>query len=133
MSLKNTHTFSIDAKTNPETQRPFGSKYAGEFTVRRPTILDNQAIDLRDAATLNAFGPVNPGQLSTDTTNLNFIFTNLAVIGEKKPDWFDMSKLYAEGEDKQAVYAVWAEVDGFLKSFRSAPGGKDGGDGGEKA
>lgn len=113
----NKHTFSIAREVNPDTKKPFGDKYAGEITVRRPTIADNLDINLRDAASLNRYGTINPEHLGPAAANMSYILTVLDVICEKKPDWLDPTKLYAD-EDEAAVYAVWAEVDRFLKSFR---------------
>lgn len=115
--IQNKHSFSIENTINPETGKPFGSKYAGQFTIRRPTLADNRAISLRDAAALGIYGPVDQGQIDIKVVNVNFIFANLDVIAEQKPDWCDITKLY-EGEDEQAVYAVWQEVKKFVDSFR---------------
>lgn len=115
--IPNKHSFSIENTVNPATGKPFGSKYAGQFAVRRPNFADNRAIALRDAAALSAYGPVDQRHLSLDVVNINFIFANLDVIAEKKPDWCDISKLYDE-TDEQAIYTVWQEVKKFLDSFR---------------
>lgn len=113
----NKHIFSIDHMENPDTGLPFGSRYAGEFSVRRPTLSDKREIALRDAARISLGGAVNPLHLAVDVVNVNYIFANMDVIGETKPDWFDIGKLY-EGEDEQAVHAVWREVERWLATFR---------------
>lgn len=123
--MSNKHVFSIEHTENPETGRPFGTRYAGEFTVRRPTLADKREIALRDTARISLGGAVNPAHLAVDVVNANFIFANLDVIGEEKPEWFDIGKLY-EGEDEQAVHAVWREVERWLSTFRPKANPEDG-------
>lgn len=117
MELKK--TFSIDTIVDSATDRPFGSRFAGEFIVRRPTLADREKIAILDAARL----PVDRQAVPLQVENLSFVFSNMAVIAEKTPDWFDPSKLYGDDdertEDVRAVYAVWKEVRTFLNSFRS--------------
>lgn len=112
----NTNTFSIDKMINPETEQPFGSKYSGDFKVRRPTIADKEQIALLDAANLAREGILDNGSLNRDVTNLSYIFAHFSVIGEELPPWFDKSKLYEE--DEPAVYFAWGEVSRWLKTFR---------------
>ena len=128
--MLNKNTFSIDKEINPLTKRPFGEQYAGEFTVRRPTLADKRDISIRDQAFLNALGPVDQRQMETSVVNINYIFANFDVIVEKKPDWCDISALY-EGDDEEAVHAVWGEVQKFLNSFRSSTDSRDSGKRGE--
>lgn len=101
------HTFSIDKQVNPETGRPFGSAFAGDFTVRRPTIDDNERIAKISQDT---------DSLRTGVANLGYIFAQMAVIGEEVPDWFDKGKLFEE--DEPAVYFAWGEVSRWLATFR---------------
>lgn len=117
MSAANKHTFSIDTLINPETERPFGNQYAGQFEVRRPTIADRESISLIDACNLSRLGKVDASLLNRDVVNLSYIFAYMSVIGEKLPAWFEKSKLY-DGEDEVAVYFVWAEVSRWLETFR---------------
>lgn len=116
MSLQNQHVFSIDTLNNPDTGRPFGSRYAGEFRVRRPTVKDKEAIALRDAARISRFGAVQLHQVSRDVVNLSYIFSHLEVIGIDVPKWCDPSQLF--DEDEIAVYVAWQEVSRWLATFR---------------
>lgn len=102
------HTFSIDKQINPETGRPFGNAFAGDFTVRRPTLDDNEVIARISKGTAD---------LASSVANLGYIFAQMAVIGEAVPEWFDKSKLFEE--DEPAVYFVWGEVSHWLATFRS--------------
>ena len=126
------HSFSIELIKNPGNGEPFGAKYGGEFIVRRPTLADKRDIALRDAAALNIYGAVNPLQMDRDVVNINYIFANMDVIAEKKPDWFDMGKLY-DGQDEAAVYAVWQEVSRWLETFRHQDNPGTGGSGSSPA
>jgi len=128
MSLPLKHSLSIEMQKNPETGEQFGSKYGGEFIIRRPTLADKRDIALRDAASLNIYGQVNPLQMDRDVVNVNYIFANMDVIAEKRPEWFDMGKLY-DGADEAAVYAVWTEVSRWLDTFRPDNNSGAGGDG----
>lgn len=125
------HTFSIELHKDANGNQ-FGAKYGGEFLVRRPSLTDKRDIALRDAAALNIYGQVNPLQMDRDVVNINFIFANMDVIGEKKPDWFDMGKLYGD-EDEAAVYAVWAEVSRWLDTFRLNKDPATGGEGSQQS
>ncbi len=122
------HSFSIEMLKNPKTGEQFGAKYGGEFVTRRPTLADKRDIALRDAAALNIYGQVNPIQMDRDVVNINYVFANMDVIAEKKPDWFDMTKLY-DGQDEDAVYAVWTEVSRWLDTFRPVNNSVAGGEG----
>lgn len=120
------HVFSIAQKTNPLTGRPFGDKYDGAFTVRRPSIGDKLRIELKDAAALHSFGAVNPNQLAEGTRMIGYAFATLAVIGEEKPEWFDMERLHDES-DEMAVLAVLGEVTAWIASFRGSSDSTKGG------
>ncbi len=120
----NRHVFSIATMTNPKTKRPFGDRYAGEFIVRRPTLQDKRDIGVRDIATSSAFGTIDPKHLSTNISNINYIFSFFAVIGEKIPAWFDIGALYEE--DWDAVDAAWKELSRWLGTFRSGRGDTQG-------
>ena len=124
---QNTHSFSIENVVNPVTGQPFGQKYAGLFAIRRPSLADKKAVALRDAASMNAYGEVNPGQISDGLALLSYIITFMSVVKtEDLPAWFDMNKLF-DDDDENAVLAVWDEVKKYLDSFRR----KDGGEGGQ--
>jgi hypothetical protein len=122
---QNIHTFAIVDHINPTTQQPFGMKYAGNFKVHRPNLAEKRDIACRDAATLNIYGKVNQLQMDKDVVNVNYIFSNMDVMADEKPDWFSLGKLYEE--DEEVVYAVWKEVQKFLDSFRPQSATKDGG------
>lgn len=115
MSAK--HTFSIEHSINPETEQPFGPKYAGNFTVHRPTIADNGQIALNYAAlTGGRTVLLNPLMLDSHAINLMYVFCNMKVLADEKPEWFNEDELYEE--DEAAVRAVHEEVERWLGSFR---------------
>lgn len=121
--IQNKKTFQIEHTLDEATGRPFGSTYSGEFVVRRPTMADRHKIALVEAA---GYAGVDPLQLAPQTLNTNYIFAHVTVLAEKKPDWFDQSKLWAgdseaPSDDDRAILAVWKEVRAFLDSFRPAP------------
>lgn len=132
MSLQNQHVFSIEHLENPETGLPFGSKYAGEFSIRRPTIRDKEEIALRDAANLARRGTVDLKQVNSDVVNMSYIFSYLSVVASKVPGWFDPAKLY-DDSDEVAVYTVWSEVSRWLATFRQGANGATGGSGSGQA
>lgn len=128
--MSHKHTFSIEHEINPETGRPFGQRFAGEFTVRRPTTEDRESISLLDASNLCRLGKVDISLLNKDVVNLSYIFAHMSVIGEKLPPWFDKSALY--DEDEIAVYSAWSEVSRWLATFRPKTDPKNSsGDGGD--
>lgn len=125
-------SFNIESKVCPSTKEPFGAKYKGQFSIRRPSLEDKRIIGIKNAATLSQFGPIAPGTLSEGTELTNYIFSFMSVAAEGKlPEWFDLAKMY-DDTDEEAVYAVWEEVTAFLATFRrtkdsggSAEGSKD--------
>lgn len=127
--MKKVHSFSIEnTKTDPDrTDSPvFGSKYAGTFSIRRPSLQDKNTINLHEAASLSAAGHVNPALISGRTRLTAQIFASIAVLSEQSPPaWFDMDQMYDE-TDEDAVLAVWAEVQKFVDSFRSSAAGDTG-------
>lgn len=129
MSLAMTKEFNIEHITCATTGKPFGSKYAGAFSIRRPSLLDKRTIAMRDAATISEFGTVNPELLGEGLKLLSYIVTFVEVTAiAALPEWFDLSKMY-EDEDEDAILAVWQEVQTFLASFRPKAAGSDGGEG----
>jgi hypothetical protein len=128
----NNTAFSIENKINPETGKPFGSRYAGTFSIRRPTLADKTTIATRTAAQLAPAGE-GVGLLTDELLNQNFTFAQLQTIAtEKLPEWFDRDKMYDES-DEAAINAVSEEVGKFLDTFRpgnnSGAGAAAGGDG----
>lgn len=118
-----THTFEIDKAIDPKTERPFGSRYAGEFVVRRPSIGDKAKIELKFAAGLTAMGLHSREALQgidKHVLNVDFIFCHLDVLAEKRPAWAHPEKLWAD-EEEGVVYAIWREIDTFIESFRPKP------------
>lgn len=116
--IQKTHHFTIADKLMPGTETPFGEQYAGQFNIRRPSISDKKTIALKDAASMNIYGPVNMAQLGEGTKLLSYICTFVRHVAEKElPEWFDPDKLYSE-EDEDAILAVWEEVQAFLATFR---------------
>lgn len=112
-------TFSIEADINPETDRPFGNRYAGEFTIRRPSLADRIRIAVKDAASFSALGTAPLQSLSKDVVNLNFVFCHLDILADSRPAWCYPDKLWADFEDEIAVYFVWQKMDAFFQSFRA--------------
>jgi hypothetical protein len=120
--MQNTTTFSIEDQINPETGKPFGSKYAGTFSIRRPTIADKTNIALKCAATLAAAGGNGLDIISNELMDMNFLFSQLLVIKTGTlPEWFDREALF--DEDESAIQAVAREVRGFIDSFRTQNSG----------
>lgn len=120
-----THTFCIETVINPATGKSFGSKYAGVFAIRRPSLLDKRNIALRDAVGLSSAGDVDPAMVNAGTRLVNYIFAFVETVAtEKLPEWFDMSTMFDQ-EDEDAVLAVWQEVGKFLDTFRSKTVGDD--------
>ena len=121
-----THSFSIENTKQPGSEEAFGAKYAGTFTIRRPTLRDNANISLKYSAAVSVAGTdVDPVRLAMiPAINLTYIFCYIGVIAEEKPEWFKSDLLYEE--DEAAVHAVFEEVERWLASFRpqtaSAPG-----------
>lgn len=129
MSLAMTKEFSIENTICHTTQKPFGSKYAGKFSIRRPSLLDKRTIALRDAATMSEFGPTNPELVGNGAKLLSYAVTFVEVTATAPtPDWFDMSKMY-DDEDEDAILAVWQEVQAFLATFRPKATGSNGSEG----
>jgi hypothetical protein len=125
-----THTFSVENKINSLTNQPFGSKYGGNFTVRRPSLMDDTMIALRIAAERNAFGLVNADQVPAGYALAARTVHTVHQLSETDvPAWFDRDKLFDEN-DQQALVAVWLEVGGFLDTFRPK---SDGGGSGEES
>ncbi len=115
----NSTEFSIENVTNPITKAPFGSKYAGKFAIKRPSIKDKLAISLQDAAEMSAYGISNPYQmLSEGIKLLSYIVKFVEVTAATPvPEWFDLTKMY-EDDDEEAILAVWNEIQAFLDTFR---------------
>jgi len=121
----NTTSFSIESQICPTTNKPYGTRYAGTFSIRRPSIRDRINADLRNSATLSAAGEVNPDMLNGSTKLNSFIFAFVQTIAEQPlPEWFDMDSMY-DDTDVDAVMSVWQEVGKFLDSFRPKASGED--------
>ncbi len=131
--VANSHSFSLEHMVIPgsKTKEVFGPKYAGNFTVRRPTLRDNSDISLNYAAAVSKAGAsINPMQLTmVSAINLTYIFCYIGVVAKEKPEWFDDNALYED--DEPAVFAVFTEVERWLSSFRpqaACAGGQPGSD-----
>jgi len=115
----NTHTFSVENTINQSTSKAFGSKYAGTFSIRRPSLLDKKNIALRDAASMSAAGDLELSLVNDGTRLVSYIFSFVETVAEQSlPEWFNMATMY-EPEDEDAVLAVWAEVGRWMDTFRS--------------
>lgn len=120
------HSFSIENLVNPLTKQPFGAQYAGNFTIRRPTLADRNAIALRDMAGLSTYGVVDVRFVDSDVINTNYVFAHLNTIADEKPEWCDLNKLYTDDDESAILNGVWPEVKKFLDSFRPANASGDG-------
>jgi len=122
--IPKSHTFSIASHINPHTipegkgpeeGKPFGEKYSGSFTVRRPNLADKQLIATKKAAVLSTHGYVNPELISQSLQLTIYIFAFMTTVSTTSlPDWFNPEKMYTE-TDEYAVFAVWEEVSRWLK------------------
>ena len=129
----NRHAFSIESTINPTTGKPFGPKFGGAFTIRRPNFADKKAITLKDAAAMQAYGPVDTSQLGGGFVLIHYIYTFVTVIAEEKlPEWFDMERMY-DDDCETAILEVWKEVGKFLDTFRSETNSSAGSAGSEAA
>ena len=111
------HSFNITETINPITGAPFGSKYAGDFVIHRPSIADNGKIALNYAALTAGHKDLNPAMLTSHAVNLLYIFCNMKVIASERPEWFDEHNLFDEN-DEAAVITVHQEVERWLDTFR---------------
>jgi hypothetical protein len=127
------HSFSIVSAINPLTGQPFGSKYAGQFVIRRPSLADKQMIQVKKAATMSVFGYANEDMISAGTRLTILIFSQVTVTAEDKlPDWFNPEKMY-EDDDEAAMHAVSLEVNRWLDTFRPVRDPAPGGGGGQES
>ena len=125
MPIETKTTFSIEGVERPSTKQPFGPKYAGNFTIRRPSLLDKKNIAVRNAASLSFAGHINPGLLQDDIVIITHTHNHILTLAEEKvPEWFDISTMTED--DEEAVFAVWQEVDRFLAGFRPGATGGNG-------
>ena len=126
MPIATKKTFTIDQIICGSTGQPFGPKYAGEFNIRRPSLLDKKNIAVKDAASMSFAGDVVPGMISDGTLLSSYIFSFVTTVAEAAlPGWFDMAEMYEE-QDEEAIFAVWKEVTAFLDSFRPKNAGTHG-------
>jgi len=112
-------SFSIETKICPTTKQPYGQKYSGTFTVRRPSIHNRNAADIKKAALLNIYGSAAAdaiGDWTKTTTHIMCMMNEIATA--PMPEWFDLRKMYDE-IDEDAIMSVWEEVGVFLDSFRT--------------
>lgn len=120
-----THSFSIENTVNPVTGQAFGGKYAGVFSIRRPSLLDKKNIALKDAASMSSEGEVDISLVNPAIRLLTYAFCYVTTIAEQElPEWFDMASMF-EPDDEEAVMAVWNEVNKYLNSFRPKASGGD--------
>ena len=127
MALANKHTFTIADKTNPLTGKPFGDKYVGAFTIRRPSIADKQTAAIRKAAVFCAYGYIAEEMIPVGLRLIIHVFTFVTTVAcENTPTWFNPENLF-DDDDEAAMQAVSQEVNRWLDTFRPqrdpAPGG----------
>jgi hypothetical protein len=115
-----THSFSIENAINSLTGQPFGPEYAGQFTIRQPSLADKQMIAVKKAAIMSAFGYIADETMIRPGIRLSIHIyahvTHTAV--EKVPDWFNPEKMFKD-TDEDAMLAVSQEVNRWLDTFRS--------------
>jgi hypothetical protein len=115
-------SFSIEHQISPTTNKPFGSKYAGTFSVRRPTLQDKTMTVLRYTAMISTEGGTGVHMIADALLDINYAFAQLSVIKTADlPSWFDRDKIYEE--DEAAVQAVTKLVSDFINSFRNQNSG----------
>lgn len=113
-----THEFSIQTTLRADTKQPYGPKYAGTFSIRRPSIQDKYNAAAKNASLRCAFGHVPEGAISEGLETIVYMICFVEAIATKQlPDWFKAELIFDES-DEAAVGAVWAEVQTFLKTFR---------------
>ena len=119
-SIPNQHTFSIENTKVPGTEQVFGQKFAGTFSIRRPSLGDRQNIAVRKAAKMSAHGTANPQMISESMHLTIYIFVFLTTVAtEPLPKWFDPDNIFTE-EEELAVHVAWQEVSRWLEE--SFPG-----------
>ena len=114
-----THSFSIENTIDPGTGQPFGAHYAGQFTLRRPSLGDKQKIHVKKAAIMSAFGYIADEYLIHPGTRLTIhIYAYVTITAtEELPAWFNPEKMF-EDSDERAMLAVSEEVNRWLDTFR---------------
>lgn len=120
MTVPNQHSFSVENLKVPGNEEVFGPKYAGVFTIRRPSLGDKQDIAFKKGAAMAVHGIANPAEISESirlSTHIFAFFTTVSV--GKLPDWFDPERVFSE-KDEMAVYAAWKAVGDWLDA--SFPG-----------
>lgn len=110
-------TFSIEGKEDEKTKQPFGEKYRGDFTIRRPNLADKRNIAIKEASQFSMFGYADPSHIEVGTKFLCYVIIYVEEVAEKElPAWFKMEAILSD-LDERAVAAVWQEVTAFTKSF----------------
>lgn len=117
--MSDVKSFSVASLPDKPSENPFGSDYAGEFSLRRPSLLDKRNIALKEASQYSMYGNISPDHVDEGVKFLSYIITYVSEIATKPlPEWFAMDKVITE-KDERAIMAVWQEVTAFLESFRS--------------
>ncbi len=136
MSKESTKTFSVAELINTVTKEKFGEAYAGNFTVRKPTMGDMMEVSAKQAAFFGKHN-IDPDNISESYGPLYVrlsTFTYVEVLCSEVPEWFGRDALDPYNDnDVQAVYAVWGEVNAFLGTFRPDKDSPESGDAGDKS
>ena len=132
MTIQATTEFNIENAISPTTGKAFGSKYAGKFAIKRPSIKDKITIAIRDAESTAMHGAIIPELVGDGAKLLSYIMSFIEVTAiTPVPEWFDLDKMY-DDLDEEAILSVWSEVQTFLNSFRPKTGGSDGREGNQQ-
>lgn len=127
-----TTAINIADHINAATGKPFGPKFDGTITIRRPSLHDKKNIALQVVKMMSTYGSVDPDMINDGMRLTIHAFAYVNVLNEGDiPDWFDMDKIYDE-DGENAVLEVWSEVAKFLNSFRSKNNGDTGQPGSEQ-
>lgn len=117
------HTFQIDFKSEVD-----GSRYQGNFMIRKLSILDQAKISRRKSELCGGMYCVRDkddkptGQGIDEWTEwLNHMIALLETSIETAPQWWNLEEIY----DESLLVAVFGEVMSYENSFRRRPGEDD--------
>jgi len=128
--FSNLHSFNFVYTFSPEEG---GETVRGNFTVRRPSIMDRTSIEAEKLRMLGGFhfDPDNPGAGAPEfANNLADASSFLRVLVVDAPDWWDLDTL--ESMDLLGrIYREASKADPFRKpaAEKSPSGSGQGGDG----
>jgi len=86
------------------------NEYAGEFTVKYPSLLDRMKIGALRAKYLGDAA----GNVDIVTDNIVYMFATLETVAVKKPGWFDLDSM----DDYSVLEAVFDQYTNWANTFR---------------